>query len=123
MRLLVDECTGPSVARWLREQGHDVFSVYEQARGMDDDAVIEQALSDRRILVTNDKDFGERVYRDGRRHAGIVLLRLRDDSASGKIAALAGLLDFHADRLEGSFTVVTDKHVRFAALQRLLPPI
>lgn len=34
MRFLVDECTGPSVARWLREQGYDVFSVYEQARGL-----------------------------------------------------------------------------------------
>jgi predicted nuclease of predicted toxin-antitoxin system len=31
MRFLVDECTGPQVARWLREQGHDVFSVYERS--------------------------------------------------------------------------------------------
>lgn len=34
MRFLVDECTGPAVARWLREHQHDVFSVYEEARGM-----------------------------------------------------------------------------------------
>lgn len=34
MRFLVDECTGPAVARWLRDQQHDVFSVYEEARGM-----------------------------------------------------------------------------------------
>jgi hypothetical protein len=34
MRFLVDECTGPTVAGWLREQQHEVFSVYEQARGM-----------------------------------------------------------------------------------------
>ena len=33
MRFLVDECTGPAVARWLREQSHDVFSVFEEARG------------------------------------------------------------------------------------------
>ena len=33
MRFLVDECTGPAVARWLRQQGYEVFSVYEQARG------------------------------------------------------------------------------------------
>jgi len=32
MRFLVDECTGPKVARWLREQGHEVFSVYDEAR-------------------------------------------------------------------------------------------
>lgn len=116
MRFLVDECTGPSVARWLRGQGHDVFCVYEQARGMDDDAIIERVLSDGRILVTSDKDFGEKVYRDGRQHAGIVLLRVRDDSASGNIAALRHLLTCYADRLQGSFTVVTDKQVRFASL-------
>lgn len=39
MRFLVDECTGPSVARWLREQGHNVVSVYEQMRGLDDASV------------------------------------------------------------------------------------
>ena len=38
MRFLVDECTGPAVARWLREQGHDVkvgrfpFSALGKAR-------------------------------------------------------------------------------------------
>jgi hypothetical protein len=31
MRFLVDECTGPSVAQWLRELHHDVFSVYDKA--------------------------------------------------------------------------------------------
>lgn len=36
MRFLVDECTGPVVARWLRAQQHQVFSVYEEARGMPD---------------------------------------------------------------------------------------
>lgn len=37
MRFIVDECTGPKVARWLRDQGHEVFSVYEEARGIADD--------------------------------------------------------------------------------------
>ncbi len=32
MRFLVDECTGPVVAQWLREQGYDVFSVFEESR-------------------------------------------------------------------------------------------
>ena len=44
MRFLVDECTGPAVAQWLRTQAHDVFSVYEQARGLDDDSVIRKAF-------------------------------------------------------------------------------
>lgn len=43
MRFLVDECTGPTVAHWLREQGHEVFSVYDDARGIDDDQIIQKA--------------------------------------------------------------------------------
>ena len=37
MRFIVDECTGPKVAQWLRDQGHEIFSVYEEARGIDND--------------------------------------------------------------------------------------
>ena len=40
MRFLVDECTGPAVARWLRRQGHEVFFVYEEARGMEDEGIM-----------------------------------------------------------------------------------
>jgi len=29
MRCLVDECTGPTVAAWLRDHAHEVFSVFE----------------------------------------------------------------------------------------------
>jgi predicted nuclease of predicted toxin-antitoxin system len=54
MRFLVDECTGPSVARWLRDQYHEVFSVYEEARGMADDKILDKANSEDWILITND---------------------------------------------------------------------
>jgi len=76
MKFMVDECTGPGVASWLRNQDHDVFSVFDEARGMDDEGIITKALEDDRILITNDKGFGEKVYRDGRLHKGVILLRL-----------------------------------------------
>ena len=60
MKFLVDECTGPAVAHWLEQQGHDVFSVYNQARGIDDDKVIETANSEARILITNDRGLERR---------------------------------------------------------------
>jgi len=52
MRFLVDECTGPIVAKWLRQRGHEVFSVYEQARGITDDEIIAKAHSEKWILIT-----------------------------------------------------------------------
>lgn len=42
MRFLVDECTGTSVADWLKSENHDVFSVFEQWRGALDDAILEK---------------------------------------------------------------------------------
>ena len=63
MRFLVDECTGPVAASWLRDQSNDVFSVFDEARGMDDEDIIRKARAEQRFLITNDKDFGDKVYR------------------------------------------------------------
>jgi predicted nuclease of predicted toxin-antitoxin system len=114
MRFLVDECTGPSTARWLREQQHEVFSVYDEAPGMDDAAIILKAVTEQWVLITNDKDFGEKVYREGHPHYGVILLRLADDRSSNKIETLRRLLQQHADRIPGQFVVVTEQRVRFA---------
>jgi predicted nuclease of predicted toxin-antitoxin system len=112
MRFLVDECTGPAVARWLREQQHDVFSVYDEDRGADDGSILERARIEDRILITIDKDFGEHVFRDKVPHRGVVLLRLRDERSPSKIAALKRLIEGYGAQLVGRFVVVTERSVR-----------
>lgn len=114
MRFLVDECTGPRVAAWLREQGHEVFSVYDESPGLADFEVLEKAAEEGWILVTNDRDFGELVFRERRRHHGVILLRLQDERSSNKIATLARLLEGFAPELPGKFVVVSETAVRFA---------
>ena len=114
MRFLVDECTGPAVARWLRAEPHEVFSVFEEARGMADDDILEKASSENWILITNDKDFGEKVYREKQPHRGVVFLRLQDERAASKIQAIDSLLDGYADQLPDAFVVVTERQIRFA---------
>ena len=61
MRFLVDECTGPAVVEWLREQKNEVFSVYDEARGLDDGAILQKAFAESWILIAIDKDFGEKI--------------------------------------------------------------
>jgi predicted nuclease of predicted toxin-antitoxin system len=114
MRFMVDESTGPSVARWLREQGHEVFSVFDQSRGIPDEEVIQKACHGQWILVTNDKDFGEKVYRERHPHKGVILLRLSDERPDTQIATLKHLLSSYEDRLPHNFVVVTETKVRFA---------
>ena len=44
MKFVVDECTGPSVAKWLTESGHDVYSVADESRGWTDEQVLQKAF-------------------------------------------------------------------------------
>jgi predicted nuclease of predicted toxin-antitoxin system len=117
MRFLVDECTGPAVARWLEKRGHDVFSVYDDAPGIEDAEVLRQAHEEERILITNDKDFGGKVYRERYPHCGIVLLRLDNERSQNKIAVLRRLLEEYPDRLPDQFVVATAEQVRFAGVE------
>jgi predicted nuclease of predicted toxin-antitoxin system len=75
---------------------------------MDDDNIIQKAFNEEWILITNDKGFGEKVYRRRQPHRGVVLLRLDDERPSVKIATLELLLLRYSDR------VATEKRVRFA---------
>jgi len=114
MRFLVDECTGSAVAEWLRSLHHDVFSVYDEARGLDDECIIAKADLENYILITNDKDFGQLVFRMKKPHKGIILLRLENERFENKITVLQGLLETYSDRLANSFIVVTEKTIRIA---------
>src|SRR4051794_34485213 len=108
MRFLVDECTGPAVARWLRNQGFETFSVYDEARGISDDVVLRKAAEESWVLITNDKDFGNKVFRERLPHRGVVFLRLADERSANKIANLSRVLSDYADRLVDRFVVVTE---------------
>ena len=112
MRFLVDECTGPAVAEWLRSSHHDVFSVYDKARGLDDESIIEKANRENYILITNDKDFGELIFHMRKAHKGVILLRLKDERAENKIAVLRRVLASHSDKLVNNFIIVTEKTAR-----------
>lgn len=114
MRFLVDECAGSKVAEWLRGESHEVFSVFDEARGMTDEDVLAKAFSEGWILITNDKDFGEMVFRERREHRGVIFMRLDDERAANKIEVLRKLLEGYAEKLPEEFVVVTETKVRFA---------
>jgi predicted nuclease of predicted toxin-antitoxin system len=82
LRLLANENIAAGAVEQLRRLGHDVTCAAELAAGADDADLLTRALSERRVLVTKDKDFGELAVREGRPHVGVILLRLRDDRAA-----------------------------------------
>ena len=107
MRFLVDECAGPALARWLSSEGHNVFSVFEEARGISDETVIKRACNEDRILITTDKDFGELIFREQKIHNGVILLRLGDEQSVNKISVLKRLLSHYKGRLVNSWLIIS----------------
>ena len=70
LRFPVDESTGQVVIDALRNAGYDVVGVGEMMPTASDTQVIAYAAQTERILITNDKDFGEKVFRWRHQHAG-----------------------------------------------------
>ncbi|MCA6421589.1 MAG: DUF5615 family PIN-like protein [Flavobacterium sp.] len=112
MRFLVDECTGTSVADWLKSEKHEVFSVFEQWRGVSDDEIIEKCQNEDYILITSDKDFGEMVFRNQKVHNGIILLRCEPNIFKKRIEVLKKLIQNYSNSLQNNFVVVTNDKVR-----------
>ena len=112
MRFLVDECTGTSVADWLKSEKHEVFSVFEQWRGVSDNEIIEKCQNEDYILITSDKDFGEMVFRNQKVHNGIILLRCEPNIFKKRIEVLNKLIQNYSDSLQNNFVVVTNDKVR-----------
>ncbi len=111
-QFIVDECTGRSVVHYLRENGFDVIGVTEVMPQATDSDILQRAVDENRIVITNDKDFGDMVYRDRREHCGVILLRLSDDRAAQKVRVLAAVLSEHADKISQHFVVVTEDTIR-----------
>ena len=112
MRLLANENIAGGAVEQLRHLGHDVIWAAEFAAGADDANLLTRAMSEQRILVTKDKDFGELAVREGRPHVGVVLLRLRDDRAAPTAEACRRVLATVGGRIAGRLAVVTESAVR-----------
>jgi predicted nuclease of predicted toxin-antitoxin system len=86
----------------------------------DDRDVMAQAACEARILITNDKNFGELAFRTGQAYHGVLFLRLHDESPTNRVRIVEAVLRNHADRLAGNFVVATEGGVRIRPALRLV---
>ncbi len=112
MRFLLDESADARLAAHLRSRGHDVTVIAQDyPHALADPDVLAIAHREGRILITNDRDFGELVVRGRRPHAGVILFRLTAIDLPSKIERLTEVLDRHAEQLD-QFLVVSDERIR-----------
>lgn len=112
MRFLADESCDFAVVRALRAAGHDVLAIAELAPQTSDPEVIELAVREDRVLLTEDKDFGQLVYAGAHDSSGVVLIRFpTNDRAELPGKALQAIQNL-GDRLVGAFIVLEPNRIR-----------
>ena len=112
MRFLIDASVSGDVIQYLRDSGHDVSSIAEISPEAEDNYILAMAVAEQRILITNDKDFGELVFRNRQAHLGVLLFRLKDESAPNQVRVLSSVLRTYASYIEEQFTVVGEDRLR-----------
>jgi len=117
MRWLADECVdAPLVAR-LRGAGHDVSYIAEAASGATDSDALRRTQEEGRVFLTEDKDFGELVFRFKRAVPGIILLRIDPEKSALKWIRLELAIAKLGERLFGRYVVIEAARFRSRPLK------
>jgi predicted nuclease of predicted toxin-antitoxin system len=118
MRFLADESCDFRVIRALRAAGHDVMAVIENAPGAEDDAVIDLTVREKRIFVTEDRDFGQLIYAAAKPAPGVIMLRFPSNARAGLPATVVEMVAQHGARLATAFVVVQPGRIRFGLMPK-----
>ena len=119
MRFLANENWPGDAVLALRAAGHDLAWSRTDAPGSRDEAVLARAITEQRILLTFDKDFGELAWRTPLPAAcGIILFRIPMASAQTAGNVLAAIVSGRTD-WPGHFSVVEPHRVRMRVMPRV----
>src|SRR6266508_1413087 len=112
MRFLADESCDFAVVRALRKAGHDVVAVAEISPRAEDSDVVKRALKEKRVLLTEDKDFGQLAYASAASTGGIVFFRFPAGTRGSLQKAAVDLAHVKGEDLARFFAVQPGR-VRF----------
>jgi predicted nuclease of predicted toxin-antitoxin system len=116
VRLLADESCDFSAVRALRAAGFDVCAIVERFPGATDDEVIALSVSEERVLLTEDKDFGQLVFAANRESVGVILIRFPAPARSSLAARVVQVVQRESEGLRGAFVVIQPRRTRVSRL-------
>ena len=122
LRFLADESCDFGVVRALRAAGFRVTAVSEVSPGVDDNAVIDLAIQERSVLITEDKDFGQLVYAHGHDSLGVLFLRYPFSARKKLFNDVVKLVQQTGEGLVGTFAVLQPGRVRIGRIPTLNKP-
>jgi len=118
IKFLIDENVGFSVIDYLRKQGYDTKSVRELFPSRNDSYILEKAFQEKRIIITNDKDFGHLIFKTNLPAISLILLRFNDEAPGLKINAIKTILSLPKEKILNHFIVASEDKIRLRSLDR-----
>jgi predicted nuclease of predicted toxin-antitoxin system len=114
LKFLVDVGVGKKVEEWLKENRYDVKTVRSIDPKAKDTEILKIAISESRMVITMDKDFGELVFKSGKSHAGVLILRIEDANGNEKVELIKKILHEYEDKMQNRFCVFKDGRLRIS---------
>ncbi|MEA3254233.1 MAG: DUF5615 family PIN-like protein [Candidatus Altiarchaeota archaeon] len=115
LRLLVDESSGRRLFNLLKSS-YDVVFIGDVMQGCPDVEVLRFAEKENMVLITDDKDFGEFIFRLGKPSKGVILLRMRTTDLEKRFMLLKNILG-RFDSFDRKFIVLTEKSARIRSTE------
>ena len=116
MKFLADEGFSFEITSFLREMGCDVKWIGDFTHGISDRDVYKIAQGENRVILTDDKDFGELAVRFGIKTIGVVLLRINPKEKGLRKKRVFELLERFSERLKAHLVVIDSEKFRFRKL-------
>lgn len=109
-QIVADESVDFRIVIQLRKTGLTVYSVSEQQPSLKDEMVLSIACDNEALLLTEDKDFGELVFRLQLPHRGILLIRIAEREL--KISSVVETVSRHYNEMLDKFSVINETKLR-----------
>lgn len=112
MMVLADENIDRNIIKFLRDNGIPAISVYENHRGVTDEEIISISKNPSKIILTEDKDFGEWVFSHNQKDISVILLRYHFSETQKIKQILLEIIKSKFNLLQDSFTTITPNKIR-----------
>ena len=116
MRIIADESVNYSLVKDIRNLGIEVLSIAEDYASLQDIDIASLSLDPPALILTEDKDFGELVYKNKVPVKAVILLRYKHPDLPAIRERLLLFLLKQASVLNKTFSVITFNKTRIRTL-------
>jgi predicted nuclease of predicted toxin-antitoxin system len=109
--IIADENIPLEIIEKLRISNIETYSIFDHKRGISDKEIIEFAQNPPKIIVTEDKDFGDLVFAYNQKKVSVILLRYHYLEMEKITTILIDFIQNHTIE-QHSFIVITPKSIR-----------